>query len=301
MKKICDPYTRFDYLSSKGFYNKMDDETYLKKKYKLIYGRELNLEKPVLFNEKMQWLKLYDRNPLYPKIVDKYLFKDYVANKIGDRFSFPTLGVYEHFDDINFENLPKQFVIKTNHDSGGVIICKDKNLVNKSEMRYELEDKLKKNYFYGCREWCYKDVKPLIMIEPFMTCENSFAKDGLVDYKFFCFSGKPLYVMVSFGEAEKYHINHKYNMSYESIDLEFRKECLVPADTFLKPKNFSEMVEIVDVLCKEFPHIRVDLYNINERIYVGELTLYSNGGFLNLPLEKDRELGEATDLRMAYK
>lgn len=301
LAKLFDPFTRFDYLSSKGFYNSMDDKTYLEKKYELIYGKKLNLDKPTLFNEKMQWLKLYDRNPLYPVIVDKYLFKQYVTERIGEGYVFPTLGVYKHFDDVNFDELPDEFVMKTNHDSGGVVICRSKQEFDKVKEKKKLEVKLKKNYYYGCREWCYKDVKPLIMIEPFVSCNNSFGTEGLVDYKFYCFSGKPLYVMVSFGEAEKQHINHKYDMNYDSIDLEFRSSSLVTADTFPKPENFDKMLTIVNKLCVGFPHIRVDLYNVNGKIYVGELTLYSNGGFVNLPMKKDIELGKAIDLTMAYK
>ena len=298
---IINPYYRFDWLSNKGFYNKKDDKSYLEKKYELIYKRKLNLDTPILFNEKMQWLKLYDRNPMYTEIADKNLFKNYVKKSLGEGYTFPTLGVYNHFKEIDFSGLPTSFVLKTNHDSGGVIICKDKNEFDKEKAEEKLEKKLKKNYYYGCREWCYKNIKPCIIAEPFITCDNVFGKEGLIDYKFYCFSGSPYYVMVSFGEAEKRHINHKYDMNYNSIDLEFRSESLVPQETFPKPDNFNEMVEVVKKLCVGFPHIRVDLYNVNGKIYVGELTLYSNGGFLNIPLKKDEELGDITDLKLAYK
>lgn len=300
IKYLTNERYRFSIDVNLGKYNKWSDEAFLIKRYEYSFGRKLNLESPTLFNEKMQWLKLYDRNPLYTKIVDKYRFKEYVSEIVGEGYVFPTLGVYEKFDDINFEELPNEFVMKTNHDSGGVIICRNKQTFNKKAAKKKIEAKLKRNYYWICREWCYKNVKPLILIEPYISCKNSFNTDGLVDYKFYCFSGKPLYVMASFGEAEHKHINHKYDIAYNSIDLQFRKESLVPANTFPKPKNYEKMVEIVTKLCVGFPHIRVDLYNIDGKIYVGEMTLYSNGGFLNIPIEKDRELGEATDLKMAY-
>lgn len=298
---FTDPFYRFDWLSSKGFMDSMDSESYLRKKYRLIYGKNLNLDTPTLFNEKMQWLKLHDYNPLYPIIVDKYKFKAFVGEQVGKEFTIPTLGVYEHFDDIDWDSLPDKFVLKTNHDSGGVVICFDKNHFDKKSAKAKLEAKLRKNYFYGCREWCYKDVKPLIIAEPFISCENSFGKKGLIDYKFYCFSGKVEYLMVSFGEAEKQHINHKYDINFQSIDSKFRSKELVSADTFVKPPKYDEMVKIVQTLCKGYPHIRVDLYNVDGQIFVGELTLYSNGGFVNLSEEMDAYLGELTNLNLAYK
>ena len=300
LTKFLDPLKRMDSLSYRGFYNNMDDEKYLRKRYRLIYKRELHLNPPVLFNEKMQWLKLYDRNPLYTKIADKYQVKNYITEKLGEGYIIPTLGLYEKFGDINFSSLPNQFVIKTNHDSGGVIICKDKKSFNKKKAEEIISRKMKKNYFYGCREWCYKNIKPMSLIEPFLCCENNFNQKGLIDYKFYCFSGVPLYVMASFGEAQKQHINHKYDMDFRSIDRQFRSIQITDSSMFRKPENFEEMISVVRKLCAEFPHIRIDLYNVRGKIYVGEMTLYSNGGFVNLPLEMDRKLGDLTDLNMAH-
>ena len=189
---IKKPYKILIYLAKK---NKIyiRDDYFLKLQYKDIIGKKLNLENPKTFNEKLQWLKLNDRKDIYTTMVDKYEVKDYVANIIGKEYVIPTLGIYDKFEDINFENLPNQFVMKCTHDSGSTIVCKDKSKLNIKQIKNKLNKFLKKNFYYEGREWPYKNVKPRIIIEQYMENDNG---TPIADYKFYCFSGKSNYVMV---------------------------------------------------------------------------------------------------------
>ena len=174
-------------LTSRGFLNFLPDETILKIKFKDRIGKELNLKKPKTFNEKLQWLKLYDRNPAYTKLVDKYEVRKHIAKTIGQEYLIPLLGVWDTFEDINFSKLPNQFVLKCTHDSGGLIICTDKNRLDIDAARKKINKCLKRNYYYPGREWPYKNVKPRIICEKYMVDESG---TELKDYKFMCFNGE---------------------------------------------------------------------------------------------------------------
>ena len=171
----------------------LPDKMYIKRKYYRRMGKKLNLAHPTTYSEKIQWLKLDDRRPEYTTMVDKNLAKDYVAKIIGEEYIIPTLGVWDRFDDIDFGKLPNQFVLKCNHDSGGVVICKDKRTLNHKSAREKIEKSLGCNYFLHGREWPYKNVKPRIIAEKFL--EDRIAND-LIDYKFYCFYGvaKAMYI-----------------------------------------------------------------------------------------------------------
>ena len=173
-------------LNRRNLLNWMPDKMYIEMLYKVRMGRKLNLDNPQTFNEKLQWLKLYDRKPEYTTMVDKAAVKDYVADKIGSEYIIPTLGVWEHFDDIDFDQLPNQFVLKCNHDSGGLVICKDKASLDMEAAREKIESSLKRNFYYHSREWPYKNVKPCIIAEKYMVDESG---TELKDYKFYCFGG----------------------------------------------------------------------------------------------------------------
>lgn len=181
---------------SSGLYDGMDDETFLKMAYKRKFGKELDLNNPVTFNEKLQWLKLNDRKPEYTEMVDKFMAKKYVASIIGQEHIIPTLGVWSRFDDIDFDKLPTQFVLKCTHDSGGLVVCKDKSNLNKKAAKKKIEKSMKTNYYKGGREWPYKNVKPQIIAEEYM---EDISGNGLTDYKFYCFNGVPKYLYVSNG------------------------------------------------------------------------------------------------------
>lgn len=273
----------------KGLTNIIPDKLYLKMFYRYRMGKNLNINNPQTFNEKLQWLKLYDRNPEYSKMVDKYEVKQYVASIIGEEYIIPTIGIYDKFEDINFDELPKQFVMKCTHDSGGLVICKDKKDLDINEVKNKIEVFLKRKYFYHGREWPYKNVKPRIIIEQYMKEEH---KEELTDYKFMCFNGK---VKCSFTCLNR---NSPNGLNVDFYDINWNK---MPFERYYKnsnivlekPKNYEKMIELAEKLSKNIPFVRVDFYEINNKLYFGELTFYPGCGCESFqPEEYDRILGE---------
>ena len=267
----------------------LTDKAYLKFMYRVRMGKKLNLKNPQTFNEKLQWLKLYDRKPEYTVMVDKEAVKQYVADKIGAEYIIPTLGVYNNFDEIDFDKLPNQFVLKSTHDSGGVIICKEKSTLDKIMAKEKIERSLKTNYFWRGREWPYKNLKPRIIAEKYMVDESGYE---LKDYKFFCFDGVPKFLLVA-KDREKGK-EAKYDYFDENFNhLPFTKGHPSSEPPYFKPDGFEEMKELAEKLSKDIPHVRVDLYNINGKIYFGELTFYPASGFGGFqPEEWDHKIGE---------
>lgn len=263
-----------------------DDEKYLKKQFKLIKGYNMDFSNPKTFSEKLQWLKLNYHNPLCATLSDKILAKEYLASIIGDCYFAKTLGVWDKYDDIDFSLLPKQFVIKTNHDCGGLVICKNKDTFNNVEAKTKIDKHLADNYYLHNREWSYKNIKPKVFVEEFISNPDG---SPLVDYKFYCFNGKPIYFMYSVGEAEHNVRNHKFDMQCNSVDHHFKKSPTLPIEEVKLPGNIDEMIKIVTKVCQNFPHVRVDLYNIDGKIYVGEMTFYTNGGYVNI-IDKEYDL-----------
>lgn len=261
-------------LGSRGFFNFIPDKAYLNLMYKLTIGKRLNLYSPKTFNEKLQWLKLYDRNPLYTQLVDKYEVRKYIAETIGEEYLVPIIGVWDKFEDIDFSKLPDQFVLKCTHDSGGHVICKDKNKLNIEEARRKINKSLKRNYFYCGREWPYKNVKPRIICEKYMVDESGIE---LKDYKIFCFSGEPKIIQVDYNRF----INHKRNLydiqwNFIPVSIQYPNNLKVKIN---KPERLDEMLKLAKVLSKDYPHVRIDFYSINEKIYFGEMTFYPEAGF----------------------
>ena len=197
-----------------GSFKWLKDEICIKIQYYAVFGKSCNLEDPKTFNEKLQWIKLYDRNPQYTIMVDKYEAKEYVKKIIGEEYIIPTLGIYNSFEEINFNELPNQFVIKCTHDSGSTIICKDKSTFNIKKAKKVLDKKMKKNYYYALREWVYKNIKPRIIIEKYMQNKN---EDELKDYKLMCFDGK---VKCSFVCSDRY--NNK-GLKVDFFDINWNK------------------------------------------------------------------------------
>lgn len=269
------------------------DKLYLKIKYKIKLKRPLNLIEPRTFNEKLQWLKLYDRKDIYTTMVDKYEVKQYVASTIGEKYIIPTLGIYDSFDMINFENLPSQFVIKCTHDSGGLVICDDKENLHISSARKKINKSMKKNYFYSSREWPYKNVKPRIIIEQYMKDRNS---SDLKDYKIFCFNGKPEIILVCSNRSGSYKNTDFYGTDWNLLPFTRANHTNNPQG-INRPKKLEEMLEISKKLSQNIPFVRVDLYEINKQIYFGELTFFPSAGFEGFsPEEWDIKLGELIDL-----
>lgn len=277
----------------------LPDKQYLRLMYWAILHKKLDLRYPKTFNEKLQWLKIYDRKPEYTVMVDKYAAKQYVADRIGEQYIIPTLGVWENFDDIDFESLPNQFVLKCTHDSGGLVVCKDKSKLDKVAAKEKIEKSLKRNYYWSGREWPYKNVPPRIIAEKYMS--DSQGTNGeeisLKDYKFYCFNGEPQYLYISdhMDDHTKARISFA-NKEWEKAPFgrtdykEFEK---LPE----KPQHFQDMIKLTQILSEKIPFLRVDLYEINNQIYFGELTFHPCSGFMPFkPEEWDEKLGELISL-----
>lgn len=288
LRFIKDRPFRISILASRGFYDRMSDEKFLKMKYRAIFGRELDLEDPKTYNEKLQWLKLYDREDIYTTMVDKYEAKKYVADIIGEEYVIPTLGVWDKFEDIDFDALPEKFVLKTTHDSGGIVICRDKAAFNIEKARAKLTTSLKRRYYSHSREWPYKNVKPRILAEQYM---EDAATAELRDYKLYCFDGEVKSVMVATGRqsADGVHTDF-FDEDFVHFSLTHgHPNADIPPE---KPANFERMKELAGVLSKGIPHLRVDFYDVNGKIYFGELTFSSSGGFVPFdPPEWDEKFG----------
>lgn len=278
---------KFFRLSSTDLLKWVPDRLYIQFRFKKRTGYKLNLKKPKTFNEKLQWLKLYNRNPEYTRMVDKHDAKVYVAEKIGDRYIIPTIGVWDKFEDIDFDLLPEKFVLKTTHDSGGVVIVKDKSKLDVESAKKKIERSLKRNYFWSNREWPYKNVKPRIIAEQFL--EDI---DELVEYKLFCFDGEVKMILVCKGQA------HGAGRTNDYCDLELRRlpfTALFPNSKgeLPMPKEMPEILDVARKLSAGVPQLRVDTYVADGRIYVGELTFFHNSGMVTFdPPEWDQKLGD---------
>lgn len=265
------------------------DKKYLKILYKFMMKKECDFDRPKTYNEKLQYLKLYNRNPLYTKLVDKYEVKEYVKNIIGEEYIIPTLGVWESFDEIDFKKLPEQFVLKCTHDSGGLVIVNDKSKFDKKKAKRKIEHCLKRNYFYNNREWPYKDIKPRIIAEKYMVDESGYE---LKDYKFFCFDGKAKSMFIATDRsADTETCFDFYDMNFEHLP--FINGHPNSNKDIKKPEKFDEMIKISEKLSKDLTHARVDLYNINGKIYFGEITFFHWSGLVPfVPEEWDYKFGE---------
>lgn len=261
---------------------------YLSYLYKKITGEKLNLKAPASFNEKLQWLKLYDKNPSYTSLVDKYAVREYVKEKIGDKYLIPLLGgPWYSADEIDFEALPDQFVLKCTHDSGSVIICEDKSKFDISAAKKKLNRCLKIKFFYLAREWPYKNVPPAIIAEKYMTDETGYE---LKDYKVFTFNGIPKLIQVDYDRFQN-HKRNLYNTEWEYLPAQIQ----YPTDSSIKierPKRLEEMLKAAEKLSNGLVHVRIDFYSIEDRLYFGEMTFYHGGGFeIFTPKKFEYEMG----------
>ena len=293
IKIIKNPKKILIYTFNKNLYKFFKDKIFLKLKYKLVMNKELDLENPKTFNEKLQWLKLYDRNPEYTKMVDKYEAKQYVASIIGEEYIIPTLGIYDKFDDIDFSKLPNEFVMKPTHDSGTVIVCKDKSKLDIKECRKKINKALKRNYYYVHREWPYKNVKPRIIIEKYIVDENN----ELLDYKFSCFNGYVDNVMVCIDRKINDTKFYFFNRNWELLRIN-KRGIEAPVNFQLpKVKNMEKMFRITEKLSKDLKYNRIDLYNVDGKIYFGEFTFFPQAGFeINLTKDADKYMGDLIKL-----
>lgn len=284
---IKNPHNIIKSLGARGLLNWLPDKVYLNMIYKSTFGKKLNFENPVTYNEKLQWLKLYDRKPEYSKYVDKYTVRSYIAEVIGEQYLIPLLGVYNDAKEIEWGALPNSFVLKCTHGAGANnIICKNKEMLDINFSIKRINKWMKRNWYWYGREWPYKNVKPRIICEKYMVDESGYE---LKDYKFFCFNGEPkvMFVATDRGIDTRFDFfDMKFNhlpitQHYKNASKEIRK-----------PIGFKEMVELSKMLSKDFVHIRVDFYNIYGRVYFGELTFYHFSGFVKfIPEEYDEIFG----------
>ena len=298
-KIIKRPSIIIDYMFCFGFFNFLPDDKAAKLLWKVHFKEELNLSDPKTFNEKLQWLKVYDHKDEYTRYVDKYLVRDYVKEKIGEEYLIPLLGVWENANDINFEELPEQFVIKCNHNSGGgMCICKDKKNIDINKVVKNLNKCIKNNYYYKYREWAYKNVTPLIIAEELMedhNINNDIQTDGLIDYKFYCFNGEPKFLYVGFANISdgiKKDVLSFLDLNWEPTPFYRRDHKPIPF-AVQKPDDFDDMIEIARKLSDNIPFVRVDLYYIDNRIFFSEMTMCPGSGFGKFyPEEWERKLGD---------
>lgn len=270
----------------------LPDKSYIKLYYRLRVGRKLNMNNPTTLNEKLQWLKFNYRFPLQSIVSDKLLVREYVNDKIGEKYLIPLIGSWKKYDDIDFSLLPEKFVLKCNHDSGGLVVCNDKEKLNHIEAKRKIEKSLNSNFYYIGREYQYRNIKPMILCEKFISDNGNVP----MDYKIYCFNGVPDVILVCKDRFSK----NTHRASYYFFDQEWQFQPLNKGDENIKnvdiqkPKNLDEMIEIAKKLSKDFVFARIDLYNVDGKIYFGEITLSPNSGF-------DPDIKYETDLMFGQK
>ncbi len=294
-KVIQNPYKILSAIVTKVYFlrDNLPDDVYLKIKYRGVFGEKLNLENPKTFNEKIQWLKLYDKNPKYIQMVDKYEAKNYVAEMIGKKYIIPTYGVWDSFDEIDFDILPNQFVLKCTHDSGGIIVVKNKSSFDRASSKRKINKCLKNNYFYNGREWPYKNIKPRIIAEQYLENESH---EDLIDYKFYCFNGAPTYCQV-IKNRNKNECMDFYDMNWNLQEFTRLRKLGNPfphgLQTDIKPCRFENMKIAACILSKDIPFVRIDFYEVQGEMYFGEITFYPLSGFgMFEPEYWDNKLGD---------
>lgn len=297
IKYIFNKEKRILFLSHFSISKKINDKRYLEMLFLAKTGYALDLENPVSFGEKLQWLKLNNRNPIYTTMVDKILAKEYVSGIFGKDIIIPTIAVWDDPNEIDFELLPEKFVLKCNHNSGlGMVICKDKSSLDRKKTIKDLERGLKEDFYSHGREWPYKDVSRKIFAEQYM--ENA-ADDELKDYKFYCFNGEPQYCQVICNRTKNETIDF-FDMDWKAQEFTGLEMPYKPhADFIDKPKCFKEMIEKARVLAKDIPFVRIDFYEINCKLYFGEITFFPASGLGRFSPEIwNEKLGEMVNLKI---
>ncbi len=269
------------------------DEQMIKLQYRIKMGRKLDLNNPKTYTEKLQWYKLYYRNPLLTQCADKHAVRDYLKSIGYEDLACREYGVYDRAEDIPFDSLPEKFVIKTTNGSGTNILCKNKSELHKEDVISEVNSWLKRDCFGLGREWAYKDIKPRVIVEEYLE-DNTNEFEGINDYKFICFDGKVHYVVF---DVDRYtdHKRSIYDADWNYLDI--ATDCKKLDNTIPRPDGFEEMKKVAEALSAEFPEVRVDLYWLNNRVYFGELTFYPWAGYVVFePEQFDFELGEKFNL-----
>lgn len=267
------------------------DEQYLKLKFYAMFGYKLDLNNPKGYNEKCQWMKLYYRKPEFVTMVDKYAVKQYVADKIGEEYVVPCFGVWERFDDIDFDKLPRQFVLKVTHDSGGFVICKDKTTFDKEAAKKKMEHALKTDFFIYTREWPYSQVPRRIIAEKYM---DSLGKPESIEYKLTCMDGEVRVITICGGIAHAaYELRSNDHFDKNWVRQDWYAAYKPKGGNIPKPKEIDEIVRLSEILSKGIPQVRVDWYVHDGKIYFGEMTFYTWAGFAEFePWDWNFKLGD---------
>ena len=299
-KWIKNPWSMGVPFARRGWLNALPDKEYLSIMYRATFGKKLDWDNPKTFSEKLQWLKLHDRNPIYSQMVDKYESKQYVSDRIGEEYVIPVVGgPWNSPDEIDFDALPEQFVLKTTHDCGGVLICRDKSQFDIEAAKKFMEGHLQRNYYLHCREWPYKDVKPRVFAEKFL-CEGD-ETAAVRDYKFFTFNGEPKLMYIASGrdyaKKDKQVVYADFfDMEYNHVDLCIDHDNAPEPPA--KPQNFERMVECARKLAQGTKHLRVDFYEVNGQMYSGELTFFHCGGLHEFKTKEwDKTMGDWISLK----
>ncbi|MCD9546746.1 glycosyl transferase [Photobacterium carnosum] len=267
-------------LARRGYLDFLSDEYYLKIVYFLWRREKINFSNPQTFSEKIQWLKVNNRNLEMSTLVDKYEVREYIKKSIGEEYLVPLVGCYEHFDQIDFDKLPERFVLKTTHGSSQNLICKNKNNIDKNQAKKNFDKWLTISLYKIFREWAYKYAKPRIICEEFLGDDENVP----TDYKFYCFNGKPKFIQVNVERFTDNHTETYYDLTWNRMDFYYGVDGF--NGEIEKPENFDKMLEIVNLLSKKHKFVRVDLYNLSGKIYFGELTFYPASGLEIMKPEK---------------
>lgn len=280
-KVIKNPRYIVYYLMGLRIVRIIPDRTFLKIKFKAVIGKRLNLDNPQSFNEKLQWLKLYDRKAVYTQLVDKYAVRQHIIDTIGKEYLIPLLGVYDTYDEIDFSALPNQFVLKPNHTSGDAFICKDKSQINYVELEKQVKKWMKREYYWLHREWPYKNIKPKIICEKFMSKINS-APD---DFKVLCFNGEAKLIQVHVGRFS-HHLQDIYDTDWNRSTMIWGFE--IPEHSICeRPQKLEKMIELSEKLAATIPQVRIDWYIVEGNLYFGEMTFFDSAGFEPFENEED--------------
>ncbi len=287
-------------LEKSFLYYFLPDSVYLKIRYKHVFGRTLHLNNPQAFSEKIQWLKLHDRKPLYHHLVDKCEVKPIIASVIGEEYIIPTLGVWNRYEDIDFDKLPNEFILKCTHDSASVTMCDDKKKFNKSKHSWKYNGVYMKcdYYHYENKQWAYKGIKPRIIAEPLLRDDKY---DSLADYKLYCFNGEAKCVYVTINRFTNLRVS-VYDMDWNKMPFEHIHE--TTNDAIAKPQNLALMKVLAEKVAKfvDNPYVRVDFYEVSGKVYFGEVTFYPEGGMCYFKPDKwDYTFGSWMDLTKGAK
>ncbi len=276
MSFLTKPYYRTRVLIKLGYYDSLSDEEFLKKVFPKYMGYPLDLENPKTFSEKLQWLKVNFRDPIQTVMVDKHEAKHFIAQRVGEQYIIrTTLAVWDSVEDIDFDALPNQFVLKCTHDSGGIVICKDKSSLDREAAKAKLSASLQRDYSRISREWPYKDVPRRIIAEEYL---SELGSNEILDYKMYCFHGEPKLTVVCSNRFSKTGTRMNfYDIDWNPMGIHFGHYPPVSTE-FPRPETYEEMLRLATELSKDCPFLRVDFYEIKGRLYIGELTFFPGAG-----------------------